>query len=131
MHKIILAIIAMSVVSGCVTAGQKSQKSMFMREDMDQAQNLITKADHQICIDSYIKNMHDPSSFELAGEFFLDEIATRYSYGRTWDYGPERRVVYSARARGRNAYGGLVLSKMQCIFGVYDGGIEFWRAENG
>jgi hypothetical protein len=80
------------------------------------------------CVEEFKRTMNDPSSFQLAGPLVYDPIGTQQYYGVKWDGGNPRRAIYSAPVRGRNAFGGLILSKMYCHIGINpDGSIAVFR----
>lgn len=126
MKKAALTLLTASFMSGCVTAQQRAEKDANMHRDMDIASDAFQQSDFMSCMDDYKPNMLDPSSFQMAGEPYLNDVYTGVSYGTTWDNGPARRVIYTVRVRGENAYGGLVIGEVHCIYGVSDSDIWYF-----
>jgi len=124
-----IALAACIALTACKTPEQIAQKTEDMYRDMDIARKHFNDAHKQACIAVFNRNMNDPSSFQLAGDFYLDDIYTQTWYGVTWDNGPARRVVYSARIRGKNAYGALVLNDLRCMLGVTEEGLTLFSAK--
>jgi hypothetical protein len=80
------------------------------------------------CIVLFRRTMNDPDSFQLAGPFQYNSIATQVWWGTDWDGGKPRRVVYTAPFRGKNAYGALILSELQCQFTIESEGLQLLKA---
>ena len=120
-----VALLGIILLSACQGTQDRAKRNSDMQRDITIAQANFNNIHKDQCIASFKNSMHDPSSFELAGELTLNRIWINTSYGIDWDYMPPRRVVYTARIRGKNKFGGLVLNEMRCIFGVTDSSIFF------
>lgn len=123
------ALAACIALGACKTQEHVEQRLSDMYRDMGIARKHFGEPHEVACISAFKVNMNDPSSFQLAGDFYLDDIYTQTWYGVTWDYGPARRVVYSARIRGKNAYGALVLNDLRCMLGVTEEGLTLFSAK--
>lgn len=124
-----IAAICMVGLTACQTTQDRAQRAADIERDIAIAQKHFTETDKELCITDFKRNMHDPSSFELAGPLEVNRIWIDTTYGQKWDHLPPRRVVYTARIRGKNKFGGLVLNEMRCIYGVIDTGIVFAAAK--
>tara|TARA_B100000965_G_scaffold116579_1_gene96288 strand:- start:514 stop:945 length:432 start_codon:yes stop_codon:yes gene_type:complete len=129
MNSAVAALAIAGTVAACQTTQDRAQRAADIERDIAIAQKHFTDTDKDLCITDFKRNMHDPSSFEMAGPLELNRIWIDTTYGQKWDHLPPRRVVYTARIRGKNKFGGLVLNEMRCIYGVIDTGIVFAAAK--
>lgn len=114
------------------TPEEQQQARQKLTDDYEVALARFDDAKKQECITDFKRTMNDPSSFELAGELTLDRWMSMFLRDRAYSplgvslYPYQKEiVVFTASVRGRNAYGGLVLNKMNCMFGVVEGNLVF------
>ena len=119
-------------LGACVSAEEVERARTQYQNDLRIAPASLSKEQQEICIASFKAGMHDPGSFELAGSFRLNSNITRISRSMAITAGltyPSRLLVYTAPARGRNSFGGLVLNEIQCLFNIYsEGNLRFYEA---
>jgi hypothetical protein len=70
------------------------------------------------CLDYFRARMNDPSSLEVGGTFTFNELMSRGLSGSpSLNGGWDNVYVYNVPIRARNAFGGLVLKNLSCVFG--------------
>jgi hypothetical protein len=103
---------------------QEARKSGKLEKDglrlIAVAEKYLTKDHEKICIDDYKRTMHDPNSFQLASELVLNKGAMLY-FGNGCDgcsdsFNSGRGINIIANVRGKNVYGGLVLTRLVCHY---------------
>jgi hypothetical protein len=113
------------------------------REWVTRGAPLLTPALRQKCIDQYKTQMNDPSSFQLAGELAASVGQTIIQMEVAEMERPDPKggdklvkgapsppiVAFIAPIRGKNAFGGLVLSQMKCIYLLNDTELLFGMTE--
>lgn len=97
-------------VSGCgqdseITAKQNADKE-WTEQNQAAAPNVLSKSELATCANDYKANMNDPSSFSL--------VSTKAE--KVEGIGVDSAVMYGAKIRGKNKFGGVVLHNMFCTF---------------
>jgi hypothetical protein len=110
--RLVLSLGIFIAIAGCVTTADKNRTA---QQDVDKkwtaanqaaAPEVLSKEELLTCAKKYKEKMNDPSSFSFAADAAQKQIG-----GVVGD-----AVLYSTRIRGKNSFGGIVLSTMNCTF---------------
>lgn len=113
-----LAVGALLMTTACMSQAARDEQNRQYREYEKRftlAKKLFNKQHERDCIAGFKRVMHDPSSFQLAGEFTFDTHNSGVWMG---SYRPDMLVPFTASVRAKNAYGGLILNEMTCVYKV-------------
>lgn len=86
-----------------------AQKKVFANYEAEM-KKMLTPQLKAACVDDFKHKAHDPSSFQIAGEWGLD-ILNQMSVAS----GDEKEQI-SVPIRARNGYGGLVRARLHCYY---------------
>ncbi|MEX0299507.1 MAG: hypothetical protein AB3N28_10580 [Kordiimonas sp.] len=136
MKLIISSVLALSLAA-CATSIEvykrelpKEERNKLFNQDIERAEQFVGQGHIRGCLDVFKFRMHDPDSFEVAQYPVLDRESSRYTWGVSWVEGqPFRLVVFSGAVRGNNAFGGKVLTNIQCEFNISDTEAKFYQVK--
>ncbi len=111
MQKFSFVIAALLLLAGCDQYGQNNAQAEAEKQwtaaNQAAAPQQLTQAELDTCANAYRAKMNDPASFSYA-----DNTGGQKIIGTVVGDG----VLYTARIRGKNGFGGLVLNNMMCTF---------------
>jgi hypothetical protein len=114
----LLAIGALLTTTACMSQEAREAENRKYREYekvFTLAKKLFNKKHERDCVAGFKRVMHDPSSFQLAGDFKFDNYSSGVWMG---SYRADMLVPFTAPVRAKNAYGGLILNDMTCLYKV-------------
>ncbi len=124
------AIVVSLLCASCATPYSDPELQANQRitvEAITKANVMLNDEHKQECVDRFRATTHDPSSFELAGRFSVNQWRThmanqlaRRERGDLPDGIVE--IVYSVPVRAKNRMGALILSSMDCFYNFIDVG---------
>jgi len=114
-----------------VVCAWMSASIVLADETADPMQHFRAKLEGANCISDFKKDMNDPSFFQLKSDFAYDTLRTdvlRRAHEASY-LNVAEVVVFTARIRAKNEFGGLVLRNLSCEFSVNsDNSLSFIRS---
>jgi len=113
--KNVLLIAGMSLIlTSCATSTpeEKSNQRVILNELKLQQNKYLS-----VCIRNYKSTMHNPNTFSLAGGGRILYVKK----GAFLNTSNVDQIMWLMRIRGSNAYGGIVLQCMYCVYDYKDG----------
>ena len=109
MRSLLFAVVFLATCAE-LAAAQESVDGINMDDYRRGVFLMLTEKQKALCIGDFKNNMNNPASFQVAGEWFVNEFTLRLSSHQP------NRVIAGLPIRGKNGYGGLVKQVLYCYY---------------